>query len=242
MGVPGSPHLRRTSGVSRVCLRWPHRSEQRAGRDRWRPCGACAGWPCGALRCPRRTQGRALPPPRAAPDLAPPYRSPAGCGRASLELRTQVTAWVAKHRRRGESWSDLVRKTGVSMLSLQHWSAGPARRAVMLRRVEVAEAALVSPGLGGSAACSTGSLRLLIPLVCVCFVHRELGTGSAPHVWPVRRMRCASPDPWEPRAAIPGPPSAEGLRAVSPSARRPAIASRGGRPMAADRVTASACT
>lgn len=63
-----------------------------------------------------------------------------------------MTAWVARHRRRGESWSELVRKTGVSMLSLQRWSASPARRPVMLRRVEVVEAApaerlvtLVSP-------------------------------------------------------------------------------------------------
>jgi hypothetical protein len=64
----------------------------------------------------------------------------------------QVTAWVAKHRKRGDSWSELVRKTGVSMLALQRWSSSPVRRAVMFRRVEVVEAAptertvtLVSP-------------------------------------------------------------------------------------------------
>ena len=78
---------------------------------------------------------------------------PRGRGRRiPVELRTQVTAWVAKHRKRGDSWSELARKTGVSMLALQRWSLSPARRAVMLRRVEVAEAApaertvtLVSP-------------------------------------------------------------------------------------------------
>lgn len=78
---------------------------------------------------------------------------PRGRGRRiPVELRTQVTAWVAKQRKRGDSWSELVRKIGVSMLSLQRWSAGPARGPVMLRRVEVAEAApaervftLVSP-------------------------------------------------------------------------------------------------
>jgi hypothetical protein len=67
---------------------------------------------------------------------------PRGRGRRiPVELRAQVTAWVAKHRKRGDSWSELARKTGVSMLSLQRWSAGPARGPVMLRRVEVAESA-----------------------------------------------------------------------------------------------------
>ena len=63
-----------------------------------------------------------------------------------------MTTWVAKHRKRGDSWSELARKTGVSMLALQRWSSRPANRAVMLRRVEVTEAApaertvtLVSP-------------------------------------------------------------------------------------------------
>jgi hypothetical protein len=51
-----------------------------------------------------------------------------------------VTAWVAKHRKRGDRWSELVRKTGVSMVTQQRWSSRPARRAMMLRRVEVAEA------------------------------------------------------------------------------------------------------
>ena len=70
---------------------------------------------------------------------------PRGRGRRiPVELRTQVTAWVVKRRKRGESWSELVRKTGVSMLALQRWSSRPARRrAVMLRRVEVSEAAPV---------------------------------------------------------------------------------------------------
>lgn len=75
--------------------------------------------------------------------------------RIPLELRTQVTAWVAKHRKRGESWSELVRKTGISMLSLQRWSASPARRAVMLRRVEVAEA--ITPELPHRPAPTSGS-------------------------------------------------------------------------------------
>lgn len=67
---------------------------------------------------------------------------PRGRGRRiPVELRAQVTAWVAKHRKRGDSWSELVRKTGVSMLALQRWSSSPARRSVMLRRVEVTEAA-----------------------------------------------------------------------------------------------------
>lgn len=78
---------------------------------------------------------------------------PRGRGRRiPVELRTQVMAWVAKQRKRGDSWSDLVRQTGVSLLTLQRWSSRPAPRAVMLRRVEVAEAApaertvtLVSP-------------------------------------------------------------------------------------------------
>ncbi len=78
---------------------------------------------------------------------------PRGRGRRiPLELRAQVTAWVAKHRKRGDSWSELVRKTGVSMLTLQRWSSSSAHGTVMLRRVEVAEAApaertvtLVSP-------------------------------------------------------------------------------------------------
>jgi hypothetical protein len=43
---------------------------------------------------------------------------PRGRGRRiPVELRMQVTAWVAKHRKRGDSWSELVRKTGVSMLA-----------------------------------------------------------------------------------------------------------------------------
>lgn len=67
---------------------------------------------------------------------------PRGRGRRiPVELRTQVIAWVAKHRKRGDSWSELEEKTGVSLLTLQRWSSSPARRAVMLRRVEVVEAA-----------------------------------------------------------------------------------------------------
>ena len=78
---------------------------------------------------------------------------PRGRGRRiPIELRARVATWVAKHRKRGDSWSELVRKTGVSMLALQRWSSSPVRRAVLFRRVEVAEAApaertvtLVSP-------------------------------------------------------------------------------------------------
>ena len=69
---------------------------------------------------------------------------PRGRGRRiPLELRARVTAWVAKRRERGDGWSELVRKTGVSMLTLQRWSTPPSNRPVKLRRVEVTEPAQV---------------------------------------------------------------------------------------------------
>jgi hypothetical protein len=45
--------------------------------------------------------------------------------------------------RRGDGWSELVQKAGVSMLTLQRWSTPPSNRPVRLRRVEVAEPAHV---------------------------------------------------------------------------------------------------
>src|ERR1043165_2312182 len=69
---------------------------------------------------------------------------PRGRGRRiPLALRARVTAWVAKRRERGDGWSELVRKTGVSMLTLQRWSTPRSNRPVRLRRVEVAEPAQV---------------------------------------------------------------------------------------------------
>jgi len=53
---------------------------------------------------------------------------------------------VAKRRDRGDGWSELVRKLGVSTLTLQRWSSSPPSRLsreVMLRRVEVDEPAPV---------------------------------------------------------------------------------------------------
>jgi hypothetical protein len=67
---------------------------------------------------------------------------PRGRGRRiPLELRARVTAWVARRRKDGDGWSELVRKLGVSTLTLQRWSSSPPSRKVMLRRVEVDEPA-----------------------------------------------------------------------------------------------------
>ena len=57
-----------------------------------------------------------------------------------------------KRRERGDGWRELVEKLGVPASTLQRWSSHSSGRAVMLRRVEIAEAAptermvtLVSP-------------------------------------------------------------------------------------------------
>lgn len=51
--------------------------------------------------------------------------------RIRVELPARVAVWVAKRREHDNGWSELARKLGVSGLTLQRWSSGPVRRAVM---------------------------------------------------------------------------------------------------------------
>jgi|SRR5882724_6661263 len=79
---------------------------------------------------------------------------PRGRGRRiPVELRARITACVVvKCRERGDGWSELVRKFGVAAGMLRRWSSRRTSEQVLLRRVEVTEAAaaertvtLVSP-------------------------------------------------------------------------------------------------